>query len=260
MAACAMLGMYDMPGVDTANDALWAAIRAALGHGPDRLTRDRDVWDIWRDPGLILAQTCGFPYRAQLHGTVHKLATPDYVLPDCPPGYYRSVFVVQSTSDMRELKDCSGRIFAFNDALSQSGWAAPQHALRSAGVQVGQLLETGGHAASLAAVARGVADVTSVDLHSYRLLQHTGACPDNLRVIAQTDPTPSLPYICGLTQDAGVIRAALTRALGTPGAEALGLQGLVDIPDKTYLAVPTPPSPAQSRLPLRQLPPDHREL
>ena len=44
------LPMYDRIEVASANDRFWAAIHEALGYGPDTLTRDRDVWDIWQSP------------------------------------------------------------------------------------------------------------------------------------------------------------------------------------------------------------------
>ena len=72
----AMLGMYDMPAIQPANDRFWQAIRAHLGHGPETLTRDRDYWEMWQSPDLLLGQTCGLPYRSRLHGRVARIATP----------------------------------------------------------------------------------------------------------------------------------------------------------------------------------------
>ncbi|MCX8955299.1 hypothetical protein OU790_17900, partial [Ruegeria sp. NA] len=71
----AMLGMYDMPEVQAANDRFWGLIRAHLGYGPEQLTRDADVWQVWLDPELVLAQTCGMPYRTRLHGRVQLVGT-----------------------------------------------------------------------------------------------------------------------------------------------------------------------------------------
>src|SRR5208337_3099340 len=64
-APIAALPMYDFPEIAAANDALWAAIAAGLkarGVGaPARLTRGEDIAALWRDPGLVFGQTCGYP-------------------------------------------------------------------------------------------------------------------------------------------------------------------------------------------------------
>ena len=84
--------MYDYPKAQAANDRLWALIRdsmrAAGMAAPDALTRSADAyWQGWTSPDLILSQTCGFPYRARLHGQVTLIGTPDYAVAGCPPGY-----------------------------------------------------------------------------------------------------------------------------------------------------------------------------
>jgi hypothetical protein len=79
----AALPMYDRPEMRAANDRFWQAIRDRLGDGPPHLTRDRDPWDIWQAPDLLLAQTCGFPYRARLHGRIYLVGTPDYGVEGC---------------------------------------------------------------------------------------------------------------------------------------------------------------------------------
>ncbi len=243
----AMLGMYDMPAVQSANDRFWQAIRAALGHGPHDLTRDEDVWDVWRSPDLLLAQTCGYPYRAKLHGSVHLVGTPDYGLPGCPPGYYRSELVVRADDPRETVSAFDGARFAFNEPLSQSGWAAPMIHI---GAQAGfsELLRTGGHANSLRAVADGQADIAGIDGLTWAMLQEQGCTTANLRVLDSTIPTPGLPYITALTQHPEEIAQAVRTAIGdlsAPDREALHLEGLIQIPPDAYLAIPTPPPPEQ---------------
>lgn len=69
----AALGMYDRAEVQPSNDRLWALIRVGLRATglavPDALTRGEGAyWPAWQSPDLVLSQTCGFPYRARLHG------------------------------------------------------------------------------------------------------------------------------------------------------------------------------------------------
>ena len=245
--------MYDMPGISGINDRLWQAIRAHLERGPSALSRSIDAWEAWRAPDLIFAQTCGFPYRAALHDHVQIIGTPDYGLQDCAPGYYRSAFVARAGSGPTSLAECAGKTMAFNEPMSQSGWAAPMHMLNTQSVVPSDMLQTGAHVASLRAVADGHADFAAVDVHTLDLLRATGTCPEGLTTIAQTDETPGLPYICARAEDATALRYATEAAIADLGPTPLGLHALVQIPAETYLAVPTPPSPAQTGLPFRQL-------
>lgn len=247
----AQLGMYDLPQMQPANDAFWSAIRAALGEGPVRLDRSQDAWNVWQRSDLLLAQTCGFPYRARLHGTVQLVGTPDYGVKGCPPGHYHSVLVARC-DEPADLTAFHGKRFAYNEALSQSGWAAPVLHMRQIGITPAALVETGGHAISARAVAEHRADFAGVDVLTWALLQeHDPALTDQLQIIDQTEPTPTLPYITAMGRDAGRIAAAIRTAIETMPKESrdsLHLRALIDIPAESYLAVPTPPPP--SELPL----------
>ncbi|SLN57566.1 ABC transporter, phosphonate, periplasmic substrate-binding protein [Falsiruegeria litorea R37] len=244
----AMLGMYDMPALQDANDAFWAAIRTHLGDGPEMLDRERDFWDIWHDPSMVFSQTCGMPYRTKLHGTVTLIGTPDYGLPDCPPGYYYSTFVARS-DDPRPLDELVTGTFAYNEPLSQSGWAAPTTHLHSLGLKVDTLLQSGGHALSAKAVAEGRADLAALDALTWVLLtEHEPNLASKLRVVTRTEPTPTLPFVTAQSHDPAPIAAAVRAAIAAMDEDTrqlLHIRGLIDIPAEVYLAVPTPPSPAE---------------
>ena len=243
----AALGMYDMPPLRDAHDRFWAAIRQGLGFGPDHLTRDMDFWDIWQSPDLVFAQTCGMPYRTRLHGHVALVGTPDYGLPDCPPGCYRSVLIARRDDPRADLGAFGGARFAYNEALSQSGWAAPMVHLAEAGVVVGDLVQTGAHAASVQAVSEGRADLAGIDALTWALLCEHQNVDAHVRVVAETAPTPGLPYIAATGRDASAIADAVEKAIEALSVEdraALHLHGLIRIPAEDYLAVPSPPPPA----------------
>ncbi|MDQ2089164.1 phosphate/phosphite/phosphonate ABC transporter substrate-binding protein [Marimonas arenosa] len=241
----AALPMYDRPETAAANDAFWTAIRARLGHGPSRLTRPDDPWPVWRSPDLLLAQTCGLPFRATLHTTVTLVGTPDYSLPGCPPGHYRSVLVARKPA--APLTDLLAGPFAYNEALSQSGWAAPQAFFVEAGLPGPQtLLKTGAHRASARAVAEGRASLAALDALSWELMRQHDRFTDVLEVVAATRPTPGLPLITAARRDAKALYTAVTAAITdlSPADRAtLHLRGLVAIPAADYLAVPLPIPP-----------------
>ena len=248
----ASLAMYDWPEVRAEHDRLWSLIRGALADegiaAPEALTRDTRLWDLWESPDLLLAQTCGMPYRTRLHGRVALVATPDHALPGAPPGHYYSVLVTRA-DEPGEAPDFLGRTLAFNGQDSQSGWAAPQNHMARQGGRFTRTLHTGAHAESALAVAEGRADIAAIDAVSWRLMTaHRPAVAGRLRVICATDPTPGLPLITAAGRDPAPLAraaAAAIAALDPADRDALGLRGLARIPAEAYLAVPTPPPPSQ---------------
>ena len=247
----ASLPMYDRAETAAANDRLWALIRDALRAGdvaaPEALTRTGDLWDHWRDPALVLSQTCGLPYRARLHGAVTLLATPDYGVEGCAPGHYRSVLVVRADDPRDALPAFAGARLAVNDALSQSGWGAVWAHAAAAGVPLAPVGPTGGHRLSALAVAEGRADIAAIDAVTWRLIVRHDALATALRILDHTEPTPGLPWIAAAGADADRMRPALAEAVAALDAadrETLGLKGLAVIDADAYRALPVPPAPA----------------
>ncbi len=248
----AALPMYDRPDLTGATDRYWALIRDGLRAGgiaaPDALRRgDAELMPHWLMPDLVLSQTCGFPYRARLHGKVRLIGTPDFGVEGCPPGYYRSVLIARAEDPRQALAEFDGVTLAYNDGLSQSGWAAPQNHAAALGLRFPAGIETGSHAASLQAVAEGRADLAALDAVTFRLLSRTEPAAAAVKVVAWTDPTPGLPYICAESVDAAAVFAAVATAIEVLSAAdraALGVRGLIAIPAESYLSVPTPPPPA----------------
>ncbi|WP_377070274.1 phosphate/phosphite/phosphonate ABC transporter substrate-binding protein [Roseovarius ramblicola] len=239
--------MYDRPETAAANDRLWQGVRTRLGEGPERLTREGDLWDHWQSPDLLLSQTCGLPYRSRLYDKVNLVGPPVCDLPDCPPGHYYSVFVARRDDPRDDPREFAGAVLAYNDALSQSGWAAPQAWAAERGFAFTETLRTGAHAASARAVAEGRADIAALDALSWRFMARTDRFARDLRVVGRTDPTPALPWITAATRDPAPIRAALSAALAAMTREdrdTLGISGLARIAPEAYLALPIPAPPA----------------
>jgi len=243
----ASLPMYDQPSQRAANDALWAQIRAALGYGPEQLTRGGDLWAQWTAPDLALSQTCGLPFRAKLHDRVALVGTPDYGLAGCPPGYYNSVIAVRSGSGLTAPEELAGKRMAYNEALSQSGWAAPCGFLEAHGVTPGALVQSGAHQASAEMVAEGAADFAALDARAWQIFEEHTELGEKLTVIARTEPTPALPFITAQGGDTGAIRSAMQAALDAlpeRHRQRLGLRSVLHIPAEDYLALPIPAPPA----------------
>jgi ABC-type phosphate/phosphonate transport system substrate-binding protein len=246
----ASLGMYDRAETAAANDRLWAGIRDGLRArgiaAPEALTRGEGAyWAAWQAPDLVLSQTCGFPYRARLHGRVTLIGTPDYGVEGCPPGHYRSVFVTRA-DDPRALADFDGLPLAYNEGLSQSGWAAPQNHAAGLGLRLRPGLCTGGHRLSALAVAEGRADLAALDAVTWEMLRRWEPAAPRLRVVAVTEPTPGLPYIAAAGADGAATFDAVAEAIAalSPGdRETLQLRSLIRIAPEAYLAVPVPPTP-----------------
>lgn len=248
MSLIASLGMYDTAETAAANDRLWAGIHRILGYGPARLSRDGDLWGHWMSPDLLFSQTCGMPYRTRLHGKVQIVGTPDYGLPDCVPGQYYSV-LIRRRGDMRDLQALAQGTLGYNEALSQSGWAAAYTHLTQRGLEAAHGLQTGGHSASIAAVLSSAADFAAIDAVTWALYRRCDPRAAELEVFDNTEPTPALPYITSMDQDASALRGALAQAiadLSEVDRTSLHLNGIVDIPASAYLSVANPPAPPAS--------------
>ena len=243
----AALPMYDRPETAGAHDRYWALIAQALQDSgqpaPSALTRDMNVWSIWQNPDLVLAQTCGLPFRAKLHDQVTLIGTPDFGIPGLPAGYYASPIVVREDDPREDIAAFREARLAYNEPLSQSGWAS----IQSTGATFGSYIQSGAHRNSAAMVADGGADIAALDVITWRDIQrYDPNIASRLRVLMQTEPTPGLPYITALNRDPAPIAMAVEQAIAalpTADRDTLGLRGLVQIPAPDYLAIPIPPAP-----------------
>ena len=243
----ASLPMYLRPETKAAHDRYWHAIgqilRAAGIQAPDHLTKDCESLDHWLAPDLILSQTCGRPYKLHLHNKVSLIGTPDYGLEGCAPGYYRSVFIMRKSDRRRDLFDFRDARFAFNDRMSQSGWAAPQVRVAKLGFQFETCVHSHGHQNSAKMVANNTADIAALDMLSWHYIQKYDDFAEDLRVLSQTPPTPGLPYICAPSTDHQAVAAAVSKAIADltdKDQQDLHLKGLATLPPSTYLSVPNP--------------------
>ena len=246
----ANLPMYDLPELRAATDAWWQGLarafrRAGLAEVPDAPNRDRGMEAVWRDPGLLFSQTCGYPLTHAFKGVLQPVATPAYAAPGCSGPNYSSAIVVREDDSARGLGELAGRVCAVNNRASQSGCNALRHAVARHAVQgrfFARVVETGGHMASLAAVAGARADVAAIDAVTLALV--TACRPSavsGLRVLAWTEQVPGLPYVT--RADAGAdllarlregLQAAFADPASRPARQALLLTGAQALPAAAY--------------------------
>ncbi|THF59763.1 phosphate/phosphite/phosphonate ABC transporter substrate-binding protein [Ollibium composti] len=92
-----------------------------------------------------------------------------------------------------------GKRFAFNGTDSMSGILALTSDLEAMGEGIGIFSErivSGGHRASIVAVAKGRADVAAIDCRSWAMAQRFEPAVKELAVVGWTGRRKGLPYIC----------------------------------------------------------------
>jgi len=105
---------------------------------------------------------------------------------------FHSLFVTQPDKPINSLQDLKGRSLAFGDINSTSGHLMPEYFLREANVDpevIQKAIYTGGHDATLLAVANGRVDAGALDEAVYQRLTSTGKVdPRKVRVFYTTPP------------------------------------------------------------------------
>jgi ABC-type phosphate/phosphonate transport system substrate-binding protein len=241
--------MYDWPEISWANDALWAAIagrlHAAGVDAPAGLDRTSPLESVWKSPGLVLSQTCGYPCVTSLRECVQIVAVPVYALEGCTGANYASVIVGRADAPQGWPGESGGQRLAFNNPDSLSGCVSFRDHLLKKGLSLDgvEWVETGSHRASLNAVAAGKADIAAIDMVCWRLAQlYEPAAVRRLRVVDRTLSRGAPPFITAAHRSAtevDAIRAALLEALAMPktavAREALGLSGAQVVSEEDYV-------------------------
>lgn len=174
----------------------------------------------WRRDDLLLSQTCGYPLVHGLAPHVRLIGTPRFAVSGCHRQTYRSAIVVRATDGPTTIEACRGLRAACNGPDSHSGMNALRHVvapLAREGHFFGDVLQTGSHLASLAAVGDGRADVAAIDCVTLAFAaEHHPALVAGIRRIGVTRAVPGLPFIASRrarTPLVGQVRAALREAL-----------------------------------------------
>lgn len=176
------------------------------------------------DPGLLIGQTCGYPLMTRYRNRLVPVCVAAFDVPGCQGKLYRSHFIVNSDSGIASLADCHGGVLAFNAPDSNSGMNVLRHALAGLGARAGffsRVIETGAHAASVAAVAAGSADLAAIDCVSFHLLgERNPALLERVRIIASSRPTCGLPFVVPRERASAGYRSSWIEALNRAARRA----------------------------------------
>ncbi|CFR05560.1 ABC-type phosphate/phosphonate transport system%2Cperiplasmic component [Yersinia frederiksenii] len=181
----------------------------------------------WRDPNLLLSQTCGFPLVTLLEQQVQLVGVFSYQSPYCSGEYYRSLVVVREDEEGQKLADFRGRRVAYNSIDSQSGYNALRALIAPLAVN-GRFfsygIASGGHYRSIDMIKQHQADIAAIDCVSFALLQRANpSAVAGLKIIAQTEAAPGLPLITSLStseEQLLLIRQAISATVNSPVAIA----------------------------------------
>ncbi|TWI60796.1 ABC-type phosphate/phosphonate transport system substrate-binding protein [Pseudoduganella lurida] len=220
-------------------------VQADVGEPVD-IVRDAALPDIWREPDLLLSQTCGYPYITALRSHVTLLATPCFDVSGCAGSDYSSVIVARTGSGIATLADARGRAAAVNDVHSNSGMNALRHAvapLARDGRFFADVTWSGSHAASLRLVREGAADIAAIDCVTFAYLQEEDpASVEDVVTLGFTAASPGLPLVASKAVPEAVVQC-LRAALLAPGpalCEALAplrIRGFVHRDDADYARI-----------------------
>ena len=204
MIAC--MQMYDWPEVRPRLDLFWKSVSEALNakgiEAPGLLSRPTSIAAGWRDPDLLLGQTCGLPFVSGRCGGALLVAQPDFGISGASGGEYSSAIICRADDPSEDLKGFRGRIAAINEYGSQSGCNVLADAVLNTDSSsdtpfFSRVRASGAHRASANLVAAGQADIAAIDAVAWAL--HGEFEPEahaRLRVLQWTRPMPALPFIC----------------------------------------------------------------
>lgn len=119
---------------------------------------------------------------------------------------YRSLVIVPTASPAKEFADLRGKVFAFTDPLSNTGYLCPMNLLNWMSQQpetfFARTIFTYSHDRSIAAVLEGVADAASVDSLVYEFTtRRDPALAGKLRVIRESGEFGIPPVVVPASAD-----------------------------------------------------------
>lgn len=213
--------MYNLPEMQGVNAAFWDAVaeelrREGVADAPAGLRFESKAVPDEIGPATLFTQTCGYPLQTIYKGQYQFLGVPTYDAPGCGEATHCAFILVRRDAGLRRLEDLRGMRFAVNSRHSNSGMNLPRLSFaRIAGGQplFREVIETGGHPASMQKVAAGEADAASIDCLTYVFLcDHRPEAVADLVILAETVASPAIPFVTAAETPPDRV-AALRRAL-----------------------------------------------
>jgi ABC-type phosphate/phosphonate transport system substrate-binding protein len=201
---------------------------------PDPATLPPDELDfhgLWLHPALLFAQTCWGPMEFGLSKHVQVVGQPSYDAFEGGLGeLYSSAIVMRAgeAPSVRSPDDGSalvpldllrGKRFTFNNPDSMSGFIGLTRDLEALGESLDIFAarsESGGHRASIVAIAEGRADVAAIDCESWALAQRFEPAARKVAVVGWTGRRKGLPFITARTTPETIV-AALRESVAALG-------------------------------------------
>ena len=152
---------------------------------------------------------------------------------------FHSLFVTQPGSPIQSLADLKGHSFAFGDVNSTSGHLMPEYFMRENKVDpevIAKALYSGGHDATLLAVANGKVDAGALDEAVFQRMTSQGKVdPAKVRVFWTTPPFFDYVWVARKGLDAKTAGALKEAFLALDPAEAQQKQILESLSASKYV-------------------------
>lgn len=156
---------------------------------------------------------------------------------------YRSYIIVNKTSSQRTLAELEGRVFAYSDPDSNSGYAVPRQMLNDLGLNPDRFFRktffTYSHTETIEAVAERVADGAAVDSYVWEYLnRHEPQYTAKTKVIQQSEKFgfPPLVYRVGIDDE---LRRRMTDALLGMESDSEGKALLAELMLDRFITAPS---------------------
>lgn len=242
--------MYNLPDMRRENSAFWTALSTLLRvqgipDVPDELSFEHPPVPARISPNVLFTQTCGYPLQTRYRGQYRILATPSYGAPGCEGATHSAFIIVRADNPATTLEELRGTRFALNSVYSNSGMNLPRLLLAPLAIDgrfFAAVVLSGSHSRSLELVASGAAEVASVDCLTWAFASvHAPRLVEGLRVIAQTQQSPSIPFVTAAStppEHAVILRDALLAIGSEPRYDdvraGLRISGIGLPPDDAY--------------------------
>ena len=205
----------------------------------------REIVDLLRQGNCDIAWVCGYPY-VRNRQQMRLVAVPEF---EGRPVYRSYLIVPARDTATKSMLDLRGRVFAFSDPDSNSGYLVPTYRLHSlherADSFFGKGFFTWAHRKVVEAVASGVADGGAVDGYIWETLAQIQPRLASATRIVERSPEFGFPPIVAraslsMTTVTEVRRVLMSMAGDARGHEllkTLNLTGFVAGDDRLYAGI-----------------------